>query len=300
MKGPIDPRWYQIGVLACLLVYGLSSLHFEVSWLQGLVTLASVLVFQALLTPIVGLRFFEWKSALISGLSLCLLMRSNALALVVLASFLTIGSKFFLRFNGKHIFNPTNFGIGITALMTGQAWVSPGQWGSGLLIAVFVFCCGLMVVQRAERSDVTLTFLLAYPGLFFGRALWLGDPLTIPLHQLSNGALLIFTFFMISDPITTPNSRTGRILFALLVAGLAYVLRFKFYNPNALIYSLLISSIFVPAFDYFLTGPRFDWTGHGQNPQNKPTLEVTRMEAPVKFGNKWSLNLRRLGISHLF
>ena len=273
-KNSIDPRWYQIGVLGCLLGYGLLGLHFDLSGLQAAATLASVLLLQVVCSRLVGLASYELKSALISGLSLCLLLRTHSLSLVLLASCLTIGSKFFLRFNGKHIFNPTNFGISITVLLTGQAWVSPGQWGSGLLIAVFVVCCGLMVVQRAERSDVTLAFLLAYPGLFFARAIWLGDPLTIPVHQIGNGALLIFTFFMISDPKTTPNSRIGRIMFAVLVACLAYVLRFKFYNPNALIYSLLMGSIFVPVFDYFWVGPRFDWTGRRQNPQNKPLLGI--------------------------
>lgn len=275
-KVPVDPRGYQISVLGCLLAYGMIGLRFEIHLPQVIVTLVAVSVFQALCTRRAGLPYYEFKSALISGLSLCLLLRANSLAVVALACGLAIASKFFLRVNGKHVFNPTNFGIGIAILLTGQAWVSPGQWGSGLLIALFVVCCGLAVVQRAERSDVTLAFLLAYPGLFFARALWLGDPLTIPLHQLANGAFLLFTFFMISDPKTTPNSRVGRILYAVMVAGLAYVLRFIFYNPNALIYSLLIGSIFVPVFDYFFVGPRFDWTGRRHNPQNNRHILILK------------------------
>ena len=83
--------------------------------------------------------------------------------------------------------------------------------GSAFLIA----CLGSLVVTRAARADVTLAFLAFYVGLLFTRALWLGDPLTIPLHQIESGALLIFSFFMISDPKTTPDSRTGRIVYAL-------------------------------------------------------------------------------------
>ena len=74
------------------------------------------------------------------------------------------------------------------------------------------------MVNRAARSDVTYAFLAFYLAILFGRALWLGQPLAIPLHQLGSGGFLIFTFFMISDPRTTPDSRAGRILFALLVA----------------------------------------------------------------------------------
>ncbi|MFZ4702572.1 MAG: RnfABCDGE type electron transport complex subunit D, partial [Candidatus Methylumidiphilus sp.] len=259
---------YQICILGSLLAYGTLTLHFEVSLLQASVTLASVIAFQALFTYGVRIPHYEFKSALISGLSLCLLLRANSLSLLILASGLAIASKFLLRCNGKHVFNPTNFGIGATVLFTGQAWVSPGQWGSGVLFALFILCCGWTVVQRAERSDVTLTFLLAYPGLFFARALWLGDPWTIPLHQLSNGALLIFTFFMISDPKTTPDSRTGRILFAIMVACLAYLLRFKLYHPNALIFSLLACSVFVPILDRYFAGIQFNWVGNGHKPEN--------------------------------
>ena len=71
-------------------------------------------------------------------------------------------------------------------------------------------CVGWLVVNRAARSDVTYAFIVFYCALIFGRSLWLGEPLTIPLHRLESGALLLFTFFMISDPKTTPDSRAGR------------------------------------------------------------------------------------------
>ena len=265
-----DVRWYQLGVLGSLLAYALLFLRFDVSLPQVVVTLASVSAFQILGSRIAGLPDVELKSALISGLSLCLLLRANSLLIVVLACGLTISSKFLLRIHGKHVFNPTNFGIALSVLLTGQAWVSPGQWGSGVLIALFVAGCGWLVVQRVERSDVTVAFLLAYPGLFFARALWLGDPLTIPLHQLTNGALLIFAFFMISDPKTTPDSRAGRILFAIAVAGVAYALRFKLYNPNALIYSLILVSVAVPVFNQVFPGPSFAWKGGRHRTLNQP------------------------------
>src|SRR2546426_235169 len=78
---------------------------------------------------------------------------------------------------------------------------------------------GGLVVNRAARADVTWAFLAAHTAFLLGRTLWLGDPLAIPLHRLANGALVLFAFFMISDPRTTPDSRPGRILFAILVAA---------------------------------------------------------------------------------
>ena len=90
-------------------------------------------------------------------------------------------------------------------LLTSQVWVSPAQWGSKLYFAFFIACAGGMVIYRAARSDVTYAFLLAYVGILFGRAFWLGDPWTIPLKQLQSGSLLLFAFYMISDPKDDPG-----------------------------------------------------------------------------------------------
>src|SRR6185503_6392427 len=143
---------------------------------------------------------FDPRSGLISGLSLCLLLRTNSLPLVATAALGTIASKFLLRWRGKHVFNPTNFGLVLMMLITNQVWVSPGQWGSVAFFGFLMGCVGGLVVYRAERADVTLTFLGFYLAILFGRSLWLGEPMAIPLHRLQNGALLLFAFFMISDP----------------------------------------------------------------------------------------------------
>src|SRR5207247_1579437 len=93
-------------------------------------------------------------------------------------------------------------------------------WGGSLSTSVHVAPRGAggIVVNRAARADVTYAFIAFYAALVFGRSIYLGEPLTIPLHRLESGALLLFTFFMISDPKTTPDSRAGRLLFAALVA----------------------------------------------------------------------------------
>src|SRR5262249_13967008 len=141
------------------------------------------------------------------GLSLCLLLRTNNPELAFLAAVITIASKFVIRFRGKHVFNPTNGGLVAMMLVSGQVWVSPGQWGSLAFFAFLRACAGGLVVTRAARADVTYTFIAFYCPLVVGRSMYLGEPLTIPLHRLQSGALLLFTFFMISDPKTTPDSR---------------------------------------------------------------------------------------------
>ena len=255
-----DPRYYQIAVLSSLVCYGLFVLAFDVSLRDVAVILSTVLLTQFACTKFLQLPHFEPKSGLISGLSLCLLLRTNSVALLVCAAIVTIVSKFLIRWNGKHIFNPTNFGIAVVVFVTGQAWVSPGQWGSGALFAALLALCGSAVVLRAARSDVTFAFLACYSGLLILRAIRLGDPLTIPMHQLESGALVLFSFFMISDPRTTPNSRLARFIFATAVAGLAYHLRFTYFSPNALIYALVMISPFTVLLDYLFPADKYEWS----------------------------------------
>jgi len=254
-----DPRLYQILVLSSLLVYGVTRLDLEVTVPRAVLLLAAALLTQAVCTRLWRLPAFDPKSALISGLSLCLLLRTGSELLAVAAAVVTIASKFVLRINGKHVFNPTNFGIVALMLATGQVWVSPAQWGNAALFAFLMACLGGLVVNRAARSDVTYAFLFFYLAVLFGRALWLGQPSAIPLHQLGSGGFLLFTFFMISDPKTTPDSRAGRILFALLVALGAGFVHFILYRPNGLLLSLAFLSPLVPLLDRLLPGARYAW-----------------------------------------
>ena len=256
----MDPRWFQISALASLLLYGMGWLAFDIPPAQSAVTLAAVLLAQFAGTRCTRLSAFDPKSALVSGLSLCLLLRTNSLALAAGAGVVTIASKFLLRVNGKHLFNPTNFGLVAMLLATGGAvWVSPGQWGNVAFFAFLMVCAGGLVVMRAARSDVTLAFIASYLALVIGRSLWLGEPFAIPLHRLQSGALLLFTFFMISDPRTTPDSRAGRIAFAMLVAWGAWYVQFRMFRTNGLLWSLAVFSLCTPLLDWLLPGTRHRW-----------------------------------------
>ena len=254
-----DPRHYQIAVLTSLLFYGILWLDLEVRAVQAIGILITAQLTQYVCTRLFGLPRFDPKSALISSLSLCLLLRTNFLAVALVAASITIASKFLIRWNGKHVFNPTNFGLVAAILLTGEVWVSPGQWGSGLYFGFLMASLGGLVVNRSSRSDVTYAFLGFYLAVLFGRSFWLGEPMTIPWHRLQNGAFLLFAFFMISDPKTTPDSRAGRILFALLVAVGAGFVHFVLYRPNGLLWSLALFAMIVPFIDRLLPGTQYQW-----------------------------------------
>jgi Na+-translocating ferredoxin:NAD+ oxidoreductase RnfD subunit len=254
----VDPRWWQIASLAGLLTYGIGFLHFDVTLWRVAEISGTALAAQWICSRAVHIAF-EWKSAMISALSLSLLMRSNSLLLMLATAVIAVSSKFLVRFNGKHVFNPTNFAIVVMMLATDRVWVSGGQWGSAAFIGFLIACAGGLVVYRSLRSDVTLAFLFFWCAILFVRAFNLGDPLTIPFYRLQNGALLIFAFFMISDPKTTPNSRAGRVLFAAIVATGAWYVQFKLFHTNALLWSLVACSPLVPLIDKFLVDARFEW-----------------------------------------
>jgi len=110
-------------------------------------------------------------------------------------------------------------------------------------------CLGGLVVTRAARSDVTYAFLVSFAALQFGRAVWAMQRWEVPIHRMESGALLLFAFFMISDPKTTPNSRAGRILFAAVVTAFAGFIQFGLYRTNGILWSLALWSMAVPLID---------------------------------------------------
>jgi len=254
-----DPRCYQIAVLGTLVTFGITGLDFVIRWQNVLAILVTAQAAQYLGTRLAGLDRFDPLSALITSLSLTMLFRTDVALLAALAAAIAIGSKFLVRFNGKHVFNPANFAIVTLMFASDRAWISSGQWGSATLGAFALACLGFLVLTRAKRAETTIAFLGAYAALLFGRALWLGDPLEIPLHQLQNGALLIFAFHMISDPKTTPNTAVGRIAFGSLVAAVAYTIQFVFYEPHGPVIALILCAPVVPLIDFLLRGEIYRW-----------------------------------------
>jgi Na+-transporting NADH:ubiquinone oxidoreductase subunit NqrB len=265
-----DARHGQIATLGGLLVYGMARLGFDITVSQALVTVGFAVAAQTVAEQASGGRVATGlKSALISSLSLCLLLRTNTPALAGLAAVIAVGSKFVVRVRGKHVFNPTNGALVLLMLASDDVWVSPGQWGSHAALAFLLASAGLLVVHRAARADVTLAFIAGWTTLLVARSVALHEPLTIPLHRLESGAFLLFSFFMISDPKTTPDTRAGRVLFAAVVAiGAAYV-QFALFRTNGFVWALACASPLVPLFDRLLPGLAYSWTAVAAPPQSR-------------------------------
>src|SRR4051794_28071634 len=260
-----DARHYQIAALSTLLVYNLGWLDFGARPLNSALAIGGAVATQVLCARAFGLPTIDLRSPLITGLSLSLLLRADEAWLHALAGVIAIGSKFVFRIDGKHIWNPAGFAIVALLFTSSDVWISPGQWGSAVWFAALLGFFAILVLHAARRSDMAIFFLGSHAALLFARALWLGDPLAIPLHQLQSGSLLIFTFFMISDPRTSPDSRFGRFIFAASVALAGHYMAFFMQMRPALYIALIALSPFVLLIDRVFPASRFAW--------NRPALQ---------------------------
>jgi Na+-transporting NADH:ubiquinone oxidoreductase subunit NqrB len=255
-----DSRHFQIIFLTIFLCYGVLDLQWDAELQRCAVIAGTCLGTQSLFIFLYGLEWRTMKSAVITTLGLCLLFKSGEPWVLVLGAFIAIASKFLLRVNGKHVFNPANVGIAASILLTGNAWVSPGQWGSGPALVFLVGAAGLMVLLRVGRIDTSAAFLLTFAALDFCRTvLYLGWEPEVWLHRLSSGSLLLFTFFMITDPATTPSAPKARIAWSVLVAVLAFVLGWRYFINASPVWALFLLSPLTPAIDRIWKGERFRW-----------------------------------------
>lgn len=284
-----DARDYQILFLALFLFLGISTRDWTLRWDVMLVAIVSCCSTQLLFSLFVSPRMsghqpksqsdpsppasshpkrdrlihslWSLRSALITALGLCLLLRANEPTTMAIAGCLAIASKFLFRVRGKHFFNPANFGIIAALLLTSDAWVSPGQWGTDWWYLLLFAGTGGMVLQKVGRWDTSAAFFAVYAGLEAIRNLWLGQGWDVWAHQLSSGSLLLFALFMLTDPRSIPNARIARLLWAVAIAGLAFVLQHQLYLSTAIFWALFLLSPMTIVLDSVWEAPRFSWQG---------------------------------------
>ena len=256
-----DGRHFQIIAQVCFLCYGILSLGWDADWRNYAAIFSAVIVAQFIAIRFAGYPYHSLKSALITGLGLSLLMKANDPWLYLFAAMLAIGMKFLTKVNGKHLWNPANFGIVAIAAISGDAWISPGQWGSSAIIMFIVGTAGLAVLSNIKRLEAGIAFLITYAALEYVRTvLYLGWEHDVFLLKLGSGSLWLFSFFMITDPMTTPNHPKVRIAWAMVVALVSfYLANFKFLN-GAPFWTLFFFTPITPLLDYLTPRIRsFNW-----------------------------------------
>jgi Na+-transporting NADH:ubiquinone oxidoreductase subunit NqrB len=268
-----DARDYQILFLSSFLILGIVTrdwtLHLEFIGVLFLCCLLTQTLFSlAIARPKLENSYnfpqyfyftASWRSATITALGLSLLLRGNHWQTMAIAGCLAIASKFLFRYKGKHFFNPANFGIIASLIITRDAWVSPGQWGNDWWYLVLFIGAGGIVLKRVGRLDTSAAFLGTYISLEAIRNFCLGWSWDVWQHQLMSGSLLLFAFFMITDPRSIPNAAIARIFWSVCLASLTFILQHFFYIQTALFWSLFALSPLTIICDAIWKDIPFNW-----------------------------------------
>jgi Na+-translocating ferredoxin:NAD+ oxidoreductase RnfD subunit len=170
-------------------------------------------------------EFIAPKSAMITGLSIALLLRADTVIPFLLASITAITTKHWLQYRGGNIFNPSNIGIvAISVLFPITVATAPLQWGFILALIFVIATAGTYMVYKVRRFPTILSFLGGFVAAGWIRH-WIWDKsFNAIFNEFMWGGLLIFTFYMITDPKTSPNSIQGQIYFGLATAFLGQIM----------------------------------------------------------------------------
>ncbi|MBY0518166.1 MAG: RnfABCDGE type electron transport complex subunit D [Bacteriovoracaceae bacterium] len=155
-------------------------------------------------------------------------------------------SKATIRYKGRHIFNPSNFGLVCMFELFPHAVVGNSYVFSGYLgVAAIFFVLGSLNVLYARQAIVAFSWYVAFICFNYLRFKILGNAPFNFAYLAFNPIIILFTFHMVTDPVTVPVSKTGKILFGVGVALLDSILRGKNF-PQSNYYALIICCSFLP------------------------------------------------------
>jgi enediyne biosynthesis protein E5 len=238
-----DKRYLAPMLITLVLVAGQVSFGFLESWSRTALAIATSILFELVLARVFVGTWPHLASAYVTGISVGILVRSPEYWPYALCSAISIASKYLIRVDGRHIFNPSNLGIVAMLLLASDTVASLSvQWGNNLLPLMVVWFFGAAIIASVGRFHITFTYVVSFVIFSFIRAgitghPWLSEvaPITGPMYQL-------FIFFMITDPKTTVYSKRGQVLVAFLVAVVEAVLR-------------LMQVVNAPFYALFMVGP---------------------------------------------
>lgn len=248
-----DSRLHVAGVVVTLHVLGQVGLDFHVSVPQILAAILTCFVLQVAIT-FREKRAFVWPaSAMLTGSGVALIVRVPTTPVGDHWSFhqwwmfsgiaaFSLLTKYIVRRNGTHVFNPSNVGLVIAFVVLGSSKVEPLDFwwapisNPAMVVAYLVILIGgSLITKRLDLLATVTAFWLVFTtgtaitalsGQCF-TARWAFAPVcgtNMLLTLITSPEVFIFTFFMITDPRTVPLGRVGRMLFGSLVAVVCVML----------------------------------------------------------------------------
>jgi enediyne biosynthesis protein E5 len=239
----LDKRYLAPILVTIVLLVGQLTFAFLESWSRTVLAIATAIGVELILSRLFSGKWPHLASAYISGISVGMLVRSPAVWPYALCSAIAITSKYVLRVNGRHIWNPSNFGIVAMLVLAADTVASLSvQWGNMLLPMVVVWCFGSVIIHALGRFHITITYVLSFIAFAFVRALVTGHPFSSEVAPITGPMYQLFIFFMITDPKTTVRSFRGQCLVAFLVAAVEAGFR-------------LLQFVHSPYYALFIVGP---------------------------------------------
>jgi Na+-translocating ferredoxin:NAD+ oxidoreductase RnfD subunit len=244
-----DPRLHLAAVITTLQVLGQTAFHFNLSITQILTSILTCALLEFVIT-FATKRVVAWPaSAMLTGNGVAFILRvpgtrhgdwwsTNGLWIFAGTAALSLLSKYVIRFRGRHIFNPSNFGLLVCFLALGPGRAEPLDFwwsrlnGSLAFAFVVILIGGLSITRRTRMLEMAAAFWLTFAaGIAVVAATghcmlarWHVGPICGAQFWwviLTSPEILVFLFFMITDPRTAPAARRGRIVFGMSVALLA-------------------------------------------------------------------------------
>ena len=238
-----DHRYLAPVLVTFVLVGGQLTFGFLESWSRTFLAIATAIGIELALARLATGAWPHLASAYVTGISVGMLVRSPAIWPYALCSAISIVSKYVIRVDGRHIFNPSNFGVvAMLVLAADQVASLSIQWGNTLLPMVVVWMFGSVILYILGRLHITVTYVLSF--IFFAviRAAVTGHPFLGEVAPITGPMYQLYIFFMITDPKTTVRPTWAQCLVAFMVAAVEAMFR-------------LMEFVHAPYYALFLVGP---------------------------------------------
>jgi Na+-translocating ferredoxin:NAD+ oxidoreductase RnfD subunit len=238
-----DNRYVAPLFITCILLIGHLSYGILESYKKTALAIGAAIIIELILGRIFFGKWLNLASAYITGISVGILVRSPAYWPYALCSVISIMSKYVLRLKGRHIWNPSNFGIAALLFLAPETMaILSIQWGNNLWPIVVIWTLGSIIIWRARRFHISATYVVSFFLFAFLRTWITGDPWQAEVAPITGPMYQLFVFFMITDPKTTVRSKTGQCMVAFGVALAEFILR-------------LDQVVYAPIFALFFVGP---------------------------------------------
>ena len=239
----LDNRFVPPLFITLILLAGHFSFGILESYQKTLLAIATSMLAELILGRIFLRKWPNLASAYITGISVGILIRSPAFWPYALCSLLAITSKYVLRVKGRHIWNPSNFGICAMLFLAADSVATLSiQWGNNLWAMAVIWLLGSAIIWRLRRFHICAVYVISFFALSFLRAWVTGDPWLSEISPITGPEYQLFIFFMITDPKTTVKSRIGQSIVAFSIAAVEMFFR-------------LDQSLFAPLYALFMVGP---------------------------------------------